>query len=422
MRRWTILCEVTLIRSCRLLLLVPAVLAFNAACTPTGTAPEAVVPGSPPGEAVHAPAAGGSAQTHWDPWPMAGDCRAMMRDLAAFTDKQRRLLDPRASPLALAVVENGSALPAQAVDAALVMDLPVPLAPSLDLGPAPCLLLLERSVSAPGAARRPLAHETVRSTYRKGTRRVTNEDHRNLQRAVREVQQDDGPEILATGDPALDLIGLVAGGVLGGIDLFRRRSEEERLRASLAATPNAFEEPVWEPYTYEVTTIEATRIGPLRAALVDWRLGRSWIVERTVRDLRSFWVAKGRHARDRDLIEGRDGVAATPADLDVWERGGLRPTLSEIVALLAGAAASEEGTVVAPATIATAWTRLVPVVVLDEGARGVVTEAAAARAAPAADGGTRASRHSLVEQVITADGTRRYRLVAPANEAFMSGP
>ena len=53
-----------------------------------------------------------------------------------------------------------------------------------------------------GAARRPLAHEVVRVTYRVGSERQANPDYVALRRRLREVKSDEGLGIMATGVPA----------------------------------------------------------------------------------------------------------------------------------------------------------------------------------------------------------------------------
>lgn len=334
-------------------------------------------------------------------WPGQGRCHDVLAELAVMAPSRRQLLLPEASPVALAVVDRGTTLPRSAAATGLVLDLPIPLTDDL-LGGAPCLVMLDRTASARAGQRRVLAHELVRSSYRRGTRHLPNAERTALERAARQAERDRGPEIMATGDPGIDLLGLVAGGIIGGIDLFRRAGESERLRQQIAATPDSIEEPVWEPYTYDVTTIEAARTGPLRAALVDHGLGRSWTLDLTVRETRTFRVASNRNPKDRDLLDGHDGTLAVAADVTVWEEGGLRPAASDLVQRLADAT-DERPT---PATaIASAWA-------------GNPRQAQAA-IEPAAGPGGKAERASgcrrtgstgLVEQIVDADGTRRYRL------------
>ena len=147
------------------------------------------------------------------------------------------------------------------------------------------------------APRRLVAQRVVRSTYRRGSQRTTNPEYQALRRTTRELEDEDaaGDTILATGDPGLDLIGLAAGSILGGIDLFRRGQAERQAEEALAATPPTVENVAWEPYTYEATTVEAARAGRLRVALVDRGQHRSWHdrAERRARRAASWWPRAG---------------------------------------------------------------------------------------------------------------------------------
>ena len=118
--------------------------------------------------------------------------------------------------------------------AAVLADLPLPAEAGADVR---CLVLVERSPTKRAAARRPLAHEVVRSTYRVGSERQANPDYVALRRRLREVESDEGLGIMATGDPGLDLIGLIGGVVLNGIGTINRAQSAAAMRERLAATP-----------------------------------------------------------------------------------------------------------------------------------------------------------------------------------------
>ena len=228
---------------------------------------------------------------------------------------------------------------------------------------------------------------------------------------MRELDDEDGGEVLATGDPGLDLIGLFAGGVLDGIDRFQRGSAEKQTRAALAATPASLEQVVWEPYTYEVTTVEAARSGILRAALVDRRLGLAWPVERPMRETHRFGVAAGRNVKDRQLLESPGGDLVVAADVTVWEHAGLQPSLTGLVGLLA--AAPGDGVALDAPGLAAAWaTTPLRLAEAPSGTADAGPDMSTATPDPAPI--MRSRRTSSVEQLVTADGVRRYRLVTPA--------
>ena len=321
----------------------------------------------PPVPAV-APAAGPAAPI---PWPDASDCRDLADAIAALPPALRARLSPEGAPLALAV--QGGGAPLAATDAVLP-DVPLPV----DDGRAGCVLVVERAASARAAPRRPLAHEMVRSTYRAGGAGRANPDHRRLQRELRRLEAPEAMGFVATGDPATDLIGLVAGTVLQGIGAALDGRAAAAARERLAATPATLSEPVWEPYAFSVTTIEAARQGRVRARLVDRAAATAWLLDQPLVEQRRFRVADGRRARDRSLLEGGGSDLAATADLAVWEQAGLRPSLAWLLGSVA--ALPGNGT---PVT-------------------------AAERAPPRED--LPAGSTAMVEAEIGSDGVRRYRL------------
>jgi hypothetical protein len=355
------------------------------------------VPDAAPVTVAPSPAAGVAPDAVPPPvsWPSGADCAERLAAALSLPEAARQRLDLDRAPLAVLVTGSGRQ--------AMTLDLPAPVVVAEAAATAPCLVVIERSTTAPAAARRPVGHEIARATYRRGTQRTASPEHTALKQALRELEREDGIGVMATGDPGIDLIGLVAGSILGGIDALGRGRDAEELEAELATTPRTLEEPVWEPYTYEVTTVETARRGRLRAALVDREQGRSWQVATELRETASFRVASGRHPKDRDLLERQGGGVVLPADVTVWERGGLQPPLSRVLAMLLAEANAGPGHAEDAAAILAGWA-----------AQAVPAEEAAVvapEAGPARDGSGRAS---LVEQEVAADGSRRYRVVPPA--------
>jgi hypothetical protein len=323
------------------------------------------------------------------PWPTTASCRELLAAVVAMPQAELRRLDPGAAPIAYRVRDAATMLPPAKAQAAVLTDLPLPAEAGADVR---CLVLVERSPTKRGAARRPLAHEVVRSTYRVGSERQANPDYVALRRRLREVESDEGLGIMATGDPGLDLIGLIGGVVLNGIGTINRAQSAAAMRERLAATPATLTSQTWEPYTFEVTTVEATRTGQLRAALVDRRSDRAWPIEREVVEQSRFRVANGRRARDRGLLEGGGTDLADSADVAGWEQGGLRPSLAGLAKLLAA--------------------------VDTPGVAGGI--AALAPAAPLPTPARTSGRTGSVEQVVAADGVRRYRLREPEPAATVT--
>ena len=346
---------------------------------------DAAPPATPPAGTEPRPQMAAAPAPRAAAWPAGGDCRALAAAIAAQPPATRSALDRDAAPLALAVGTGGAAMaPTQAA----TLDLPLPP----DAGRHDCVLVLAPEATMRAAPRRKLAHETMHSAYRAASGARPNPEHRRLQRELRAAQRGDGIDLLATGDPALDLIGLVAGTVLEGIGTALDGRSEAALRAELAATPRTLSEPVWEPYVFAVVTLEASRRGRIRAWLLDRASGLAWAFDQPVLEQRRFRVAQGRRARDRGLLEGGDGLA-TLAEVAVWEQSGLRPNLSGLL-----------GRFGAPA---------------DPGVRAVALAEVARPAAPAPAAGPEGTVPALdgaVAVSVGADGLPRFRLREPDAE------
>lgn len=146
-------------------------------------------------------------------------------------------------------------------------------------GDADCLLLLDRPV----VERTELDYLGTRSleaTRVTGIRHRTNPERRQLERRLAELRHqawDDDPEVLRTGEPTVDLIGLVAGAVLGTIEQFAGRDAEiAALEAKLEATPPTLVEETVETVPLLVERYEITAIGRTRAALIDRTHDLAW--------------------------------------------------------------------------------------------------------------------------------------------------
>lgn len=350
-------------------------------------------------------------------WPRGPDCPATAAALAGLPAEARGRLEREGAPLALAVVDGGAFLTEGAALEAVTLDLPLPVAVGVEaLRAYPCIVLLERSGSARAAPRRVTGHEVVRSTYRRSAVHAPNPEHVALKRRVRELERRrDSTRIVLTGDPGIDLIGLLAGGALGILGRAEREAEQAKAEEALDATPATIEQAVWEPYTYEVSITEAQRSGWLRAALLDQAAGRAWPLRREVLEARSFRVASGRRADDRELLESQGGAATSPAAVKAWEGGGLRPALSQLLSLLADTATAGPGEAGDVAALVGRWAAE-PLPAL-----AAVLDASAVAPAVARS----AARASLVETVVGIDGARRYRLREPAlgvGEGLSLGP
>lgn len=265
------------------------------------------------------------------PWPDIADCRALVSAVLAMPEEERRRLRPDASPLALVMTEGPLLLTPDEVVAAIELDLPVPVAEKT--GEGRCLVAAGRPRVAPGGGRRLVGHELVRSEYRVRTRRTVNPDYARLREEAGEQAGRDAGRVMATGDPSLDLIGLVGGTLIRGVN--RLRAGRGDAAEQLARTERYLETPVYEPYTYEINALEVGRVGVLDIALLDRGAGRAYDARHTVRDRRTFAVAEGRHRADRGVLEGTGVDAVLPEAVAVYETTAPRPRLSDLLQVLA---------------------------------------------------------------------------------------
>ena len=254
------------------------------------------------------------------PWPHAADCRSLAAAVLAMPAEDRQHLAAASSPFSI-----DTALPVTA-------DLPV-----RTQGAGRCRLVVGAVHELPAPAAQPVAHRIVRSEYSAGTRRTKSARWDALDDAEKGLDREDkGSRILATGDPSLDLIGLVAGTVLGGVDRLRRSQDKSALDQERATTDRYVETEHWQPYTYEVTTMEVHRAAVVEVTLQDPD-GPNLTARPLVREGRRLDIAKGRSSRDRALIEGQGEQAATKDDLAVFRAQPPSPSVTDLLrALLAG--------------------------------------------------------------------------------------
>ena len=266
------------------------------------------------------------------PWPDAADCRALAATVLAMAETDLRHLRPEDAPLALAIADGPLLLTPEEAAGAIDLDLPIPVAEKT--GDGRCLIAASRPRVVPGGGRRLVAHELVRSEYRTRTRRSVNPEWAKLrEEAEEESGGGGGGRVMATGEPSLDLIGLVGSAVIRGID--RLRLGRAKASEQLASTERYLETPVYEPYTYDINAFEVGRVGALEVTLLDRAAGRAFEARHTMRERHTFAVAEGRHRSDRGVLEGGGPGAVLPEDVAVFETAAPRPRLSDLLQILA---------------------------------------------------------------------------------------
>lgn len=269
----------------------------------------------------------GSAGTTQAVWPSGSTCRERLDRLLALPATARERLDPAASPFAREVQEAAGA-------SELEVDLPIPPA-SGRADEAACVLQIALGQPEPGAPPTVIGTRIVQSSYRREGRRRVNPEHEELRELSRDLESRKGrPRILATGDPGIDLIGLLAETVLEGIDEVQRRMARGEVEAALANTPRHLETVLWEPYTYPASEVLAARGMPVRVTLSEATEPDRWQAAGVLREERTFQVAQRRHRKDKDLLEGDETAVTSEAEVLAWQQRPMRPKLSAVAALL----------------------------------------------------------------------------------------
>ncbi len=138
------------------------------------------------------------------------------------------------------------------------------------------------------------------------TRRRVNPEYRRLEAELRRLEREErAPTRLSrTGDPALDLLGLLLGGAVDLVRAAAGSNEREALAGRLAATPRYLEEPVTSRYTYEAELFELYRRGTVEAVLWDAPSGRTWRARLPFEERRTLALPLGRDPRDRRTPAG----------------------------------------------------------------------------------------------------------------------
>jgi hypothetical protein len=279
-------------------------------------------------------------------WAGAGDCFAQLRLLHAAA-AGGRLEKAHAPPFAVVQVTPTTSLEwVRAPTVPLVADLP--LDSYQDQGAAataaPCLLLVQQ----PGdvrTAHRVIDFQNVASLYQSGVRSEKNPDYDAAQARVREAERESkegGLGVLRVGDPMLDLIGLLVGGVIATFDHLGSDDDLDDTLAALKATPRSRDRPVYRAYEFERSTVRAGKEATIPIALRDLKRGRTWRTQLRQREMRQFAVVEGLDPRDRDYEQHRAG-ALSWEEFDHWQSQPPQLPMSALVAALVETGSDDGG-------------------------------------------------------------------------------
>ena len=277
-------------------------------------------------------------------WAAAGDCLGQLRLLHAAAG-QGRLDDSQEPPFAVLLGAPTTSLEwIQAPDVPVVADLPLESYENhaAALAAAPCLLLVEPARDV-RAAHRVVDFEDVASVYQSSVRSEKNPDYDAAQARLRDAERGtskSGPGVLRVGDPMLDLVGIVVGGVITAFGDIGQDGLDGAL-AELKETPRSRDRPVYRAYEFERSTVRAGKEAVIPIGLRDLRSGRTWRTQLHQREMREFAVLEGLDPRDRDYEQHRAG-AMSWREFEQWQREPPQLPLSALVAALVepGAAAA----------------------------------------------------------------------------------
>ena len=270
-------------------------------------------------------------------WAGAGDCLDQLR-LMRTAAQSGRLEKAHAPPFAVVLVTPTTSLDwVSAATVPLVGDLP--LESYEDQGAAaaaaPCLLLVEQP-SDLRAAHRVVDFQNVASLYQTGVRTERNPDYDAAQANLKDAQRESkrrGPSILQVGDPMLDLIGMLVGGVIATFDQFGSNSDLDDKLAALKETPRSQDRPVYRAYEFERSTVRAGKEATIPIALRDVKRDRIWRAQLRQREMRQFSVVEGLDPRDRDYEQHRAG-AFSWEEFDHWQGEPPQLPYSALIAAL----------------------------------------------------------------------------------------
>ena len=279
-------------------------------------------------------------------WTSADDCLGRLRLLHAAA-AQGDLEAAHAPPFAIVSAPPTTSLEwVRTPTVPLVLDLP--LSSHEDQGAAaaaaPCLLLVEQP-SDLRAGHRVIDFQNVASLYQTGVRSEKNPDYDAAQARLREAERESrngGPDILRVGDPLLDLVGLLVGGVIATFSHLGSGDDLDEALTALKDTPRSRDRPVYRAYEFERSTVRAGKEATIPIALRDLRRGHIWRTQLRQREMRQFSVVEGLDPRDRDYEQHRAG-AFSWEEFDHWQSQPPQLPVSALIAALVEMQGTEGG-------------------------------------------------------------------------------
>lgn len=197
----------------------------------------------------------------------------------------------------------------------LDVDRPVHISATSIERPGRCLIKLgDREVMSP-QPRRVLSNRSLRSSYPAGTKRAPNPDYVEAKQKTGDEGFTLGP-FLKTGDPTVDLIGVLTEGVVAGFNAFSAADDEP----AAASSPKTIQVDRLVPYSYKLSELEARRSGRLSIALHDRTLGSWHPITIDLEEQKLIALSDDRHPNDEHVQHDPHGTLMTSVQLDRWEK------------------------------------------------------------------------------------------------------
>ncbi len=275
-------------------------------------------------------------------WRAAGDCQARLRLLRAAAAGDR-LQPGDDTPFAVVLAEAARTKRSGASVTPVELDLPIGLGEDQALAGKTCLIRIGAPLDL-AAEQRALGRETVQSSYQSGSHAERNPAYDAAELRLRQAEQASksrGPKIMQVGDPLLDLVGLVVGSAIASFTEASAPSEDAAL-TELMATPRSIDRPVYQPYHFEQTKVQAEKTATIPVALIDRATGTEWQTQLRRREARQILVLDGLDRRDRNFASQR-AAGMTSDEFEDWLNAPPQLPLSDVVAGLLTAPVADGG-------------------------------------------------------------------------------
>ncbi|MGF1475625.1 MAG: serine protease [Geminicoccaceae bacterium] len=268
-------------------------------------------------------------------WPEADACPALLASVLAQHANRNLPVDPSDAPVVM-VVAQGDAGPSlhQPLEVVVEQDLHLPVhRGGLPSPLPPCLLMVHADDDVVAAPRRIVSRRQAQSKYVSRMRHVENPAYRAAKHRLKRAEKalnGSGGGWKTMGDPLVDMVSVIVGGALSGLDGAKRTEEYETALAELAKTEPELERPVLTSYLLNVVEVAASKRSEVDVVLIDTRRRQAVEAAVAVRETRHFEMSDDLRAEDR----GIGNRLASAEAIKTWERSPPPFVQSHIVARL----------------------------------------------------------------------------------------